>query len=107
MSLIKASDVIDTDSKVFVDWFERVKDMIQTFRDTHYKNLPPCNFEIKQGRKFIKIISDNSVYAFINRYNGDVMKPASWSAPAKHARGNIKDESGFTCCGPHSVAYLK
>jgi hypothetical protein len=30
-----------------------------------------------------------SAFAFINRTNGDVLKSASWSAPAKGARGNI------------------
>jgi len=46
-----------------------------------------------KGIKYVRIVqqtgSQISVYAFIDKSNGDVLMPASWSAPAKHARGNI------------------
>jgi len=51
--------------------------------------------EIEEGRKYIKVIRVNdalhrtSTYCFINKVNGDVLMAASWSAPAKHARGSI------------------
>ena len=58
------------------------------------------DFEVKEGKKYIKIISDGGVHCFIvkendNKFNkGDILKPASWSTPAKNqARGNIL--SGF------------
>ena len=45
--------------------------------------------KFKTGRKYIKILSEHGgVYCFIDA-NGDVLKAASWNAPAKHARGNI------------------
>ena len=61
------------------------------------------NFEaglsVKSGRKFDKIIKENSVWGFVAKtdgvlkgipYNvGDVFKPASWRGPAKHVRGTI------------------
>ena len=61
------------------------------------------NFEaglsVKSGRKFDKIIKENSVWGFVAKtdgvlkgipYNvGDVFKAASWSSPAKHVRGTI------------------
>ena len=58
-----------------------------------YKN----GFKIKNGQKYIKVINDNSVKAFIvkNDFNpyfklGDILKPASWRAPAMNsARGNV------------------
>lgn len=38
---------------------------------------------------------------------GDVFKPASWKAPAKHARGNIfNDDHGLSKMGPYGPAYL-
>jgi len=50
----------------------------------------------EEGRKFIKVISGSSVHSFIvknafDRFNeGDILKAASWAAPAKNfARGNI------------------
>ncbi len=38
---------------------------------------------------------------------GDVMKPASWKAPAKHARGNVFDESGIECVNHYGPEYLR
>ena len=47
------------------------------------------------GGRYIKIIStshsQDSVHCFVDGKNGDVLKAASWKAPAKHARGNIFD----------------
>ena len=57
--------------------------------------------KVKPGRKFDKIIMDNSVWGFVAKkdgvhkgipYNeGDVFKAAGWRAPAKHVRGSIYD----------------
>lgn len=53
-------------------------------------------FEITEGRKYIKVISDRSVTAFVmkeddNKFRkGDILKPAGWNAPARNAaRGNV------------------
>ncbi len=55
----------------------------------------------KKGSKFMKIQHTNHVWGFVSMYDGefqgvpikkgDLMKPASWRAPAKHSRGNIFD----------------
>ena len=44
------------------------------------------------GRKYAKITADNggSAWGFVNMETGDLLKAASWSAPARHARGNIE-----------------
>lgn len=63
---------------------------------------------VRKGRRYMKVCRGGSVYAFVDTTNGDVLKPASWKAPAKHARGNIfADDNGLNCCGPYSVAYLR
>ena len=67
---------------------------------------------ITTGKKYFKIVSVAShggkgVYAFVDKVTGDLFKPAGWAAPAKHARGNINDESGLAACNKHGVAYLK
>lgn len=59
-----------------------------------------------------------SIYAFIARCDGhtktlgyisagDIHKPASYQAPAKHARGNIFQENFNNCIGPIGIAYLR
>ena len=47
------------------------------------------NVTVKKGRKYFKVICDNSVNCFVDVNNGDVYKPASWNKPAKHVRFNL------------------
>ena len=57
------------------------------------------SFEVKCGSKYIKILSNRSVTAFIvgtdndkKFKKGDILKPAGYAAPARNAaRGNILD----------------
>ena len=60
--------------------------------DASYKqsyDYRTINCEVKKGKKYWKLIFDNSVHAFVDVNNGDVYKPASWNKPAKHVRYNI------------------
>ena len=45
--------------------------------------------EVKKGRKYYKVITDNSVHCFVDVKNGNVFKPESWNKPAKHVRYNL------------------
>lgn len=80
-----------------------------------YPNNPRKILSIKPGKKYWKIIVDDegssqhtSVWAFLNTENGDVLKPASWNRPAKHARGNIYDsDGGLKTVGPYGPAYMR
>jgi len=54
--------------------------------------------QIKEGPKYIKIVQENSVFAFVCKTDfkqfkkGDVLKPASYNAPAlNQPRGNVLD----------------
>ena len=62
---------------------------------------PDYKFVIESGRKYHKIIEviDNgpnrmgpsrSVHAFITKTTGEVYKAASWKAPAKHVRFDLR-----------------
>lgn len=100
---------IDVAIQAYIDYmiedygrFSQNKDMFEEFKNS---------FRVDPGRKYIKIISGGSCRAFIVKKDdgvykaGDLLKPASWAAPAKHARGNViegKFSGGWT--GP---AYLK
>lgn len=70
--------------------------------------------EVSTGKRYVKLIrvddrsNDRSVYAFVDTTNGNVLMPASWRAPAKHARGNIfNEDNGLGCAGPYGIAYLR
>ena len=72
------------------------------------------NLSLKPGRKFIKVVNDNSVWGFVAKVDGvhkgvpmlkgDILKAAGWSAPAKHSRGSIFDKEfhkSFSWTGPN------
>lgn len=51
---------------------------------------------VDEGSKFIKVVTNNSVHSFIVKNDmgkfkrGDILKAASWRAPAKNfSRGNV------------------
>jgi len=56
--------------------------------------------EFQEGRKYIKVITENSVWGFIMKADdkkfkaGDILKAAGYNAPARNAaRGNIFDDN--------------
>mgnify|MGYP001321290127 CR=1 FL=1 len=68
-------------------------------------------FEIREGKKYYKVVQveydtfqnrneyrDGSVHSFVDKNTGDVYKPASWKAPAKHVR--------FTFQKPEDIRFL-
>ena len=54
------------------------------------------SFIVETARKYHKVImittsGDRSIHAFVDVKTGDVLKPASWKAPAKGIRYNLLD----------------
>ena len=93
----------------------KVNSEIEEYYSTHLSNLTPKPMEMRVGSKFIKLISNGSVWGFISRYDGeykgvpikkgDLLKAASWKAPAKHARGNIIDGTArYSVYGPQYIS---
>jgi hypothetical protein len=72
----------------------------------NYSTLSPNEWDISFGRKYVKIIRGSSVYAFIEISTGNIYKSASWSAPAKHVRGNIYNDNPLTGTGVYGVNYV-
>jgi hypothetical protein len=64
------------------------------FKSRH-PNSDPYRFFIQEGgRKYHKIVMETesqsrSVHAFVDKKTGEVYKPASFKAPAKHVRYNL------------------
>lgn len=113
----------------FANWLEKAQQAV----DEHMKqfgNLPREVLVPEVLQNYVRVwkrsITEHtagerrgSAYAFIalrdNQTNalgvvkrGDVMKPASWKVPAKHARGNLFDATGgLGQVGAYGPAYLK
>lgn len=68
--------------------------------------------KVEFGRKFARVYRVDSrgatggVYCFVDRSSGDILKAASWKAPAKHARGNIYAADPLAGVGQYGAAYL-
>lgn len=87
--------------------------LAQAMLDAHAQShgFPRKVLAVEHGRRYTKVVVSSetcptSAYCFIDK-NGDVLKPAGWSAPAKHARGNIHDSNPIAAIGPYGVAYLR
>ena len=53
------------------------------------------------------VITGRSVYCFVNRETGDVLKAAGWKGPAKGERGNLNSADMFAGCGAYGPRSLK
>ena len=51
-----------------------------------YYKIVQQEFETWEKSKYYGQYRDGSVHCFVDKETGDVYKPASWSAPAKHIR---------------------
>ena len=62
-------------------------------------------FRYYEGKKYLKVVReefdtfqgrnkwrDTTVHAFVDKKTGEVYKPASWKAPAKHVRFNLSND---------------
>ena len=92
----------------------RLLEKIQENFDTRSFGGKRMDLSLKKGRKFMKVIHDNSVWGFISLVDGvhknapikigDIMKAESWHAAARHSRGNIFDNEfhkSFSWTGPN------
>jgi hypothetical protein len=98
--------------KAFNEWFKAAQKMVNDYMKKEFPGQSK-SLSFTQGPKRIKIVATNesghqSVWAFIDKATGDVLKPASWKAPAKGARGNIFDkDKGLKRVGPYGPEYNK
>jgi hypothetical protein len=64
------------------------------------------------GKRYARIVRKRgelscSAYGFVDLENGDLLKAASWKAPAKHARGSVFNANPLDGCGPYGMDYLR
>ena len=88
---------------------EEAQVTINKHYDKHLSRLAVPQLTVKYGRKYAKIMLGSSVWAFISLTGdinkgtliGDLLKPASFRAPAKHSRGNILNATAsYSSYGP-------
>ena len=76
--------------EMVLDWTEQLVTRLQEDYDTN-STSGRYKFEIQTGRKYHKInVKNGGVHAFVNKETGEVFKPASYKAPAKHVRYDLR-----------------
>jgi len=105
--------IVHTDTPQFVSWLAGAQKIITDYWAARgYTHSPAPKLTANFGTRYVRIMradtGSSSAHAFIDRTNGDVLKPATYKAPAKHARGNIFDsQNGLGSMGEYGPAYLR
>ena len=100
---------------------EQIEAYVSEWNDLYREHLDAVcpsmqeSLTINWGRKFAKVVrvrpdsvTGGAAHAFIEIATGDIFKPATWAAPAKHARGNISQPIKTTMTGyGYSPPYLR
>ena len=92
-------------------------DALQQNYQRQHPNGRNYSYALVSGRKYHKLMQcvdgqTESVHAFIDRKTGEVYKPASYKAPAKHVRYNLniiqeREECLEKCDWAGSYLYIK
>lgn len=91
-----------------------VQAMVNEHFAKHFAILTPPTITVEWGRKYAKIVKIDaggyrSVHSFVDRTNGDILKAATWAAPAKHARGSVlaaTTAARLSAVSPYGANYL-
>ena len=79
------------DQKIEKWVWQLCRSLEQNYQLRYPNSNTSVTFTMKYGKKYIKVIQDNSsVHAFIDRNTGEVYKPASWKSPAKIVRYDLR-----------------
>ena len=79
------------DQKIEKWVWQLCRSLEQNYQLRYPNSNTSVTFTMQFGRKYIKVIQDNSsVHAFVDKKTGEVYKAASWKSPAKHVRYDLR-----------------
>jgi len=86
--------------------------VVNEYYQASLSGLPVPKLTVKFGPKYAQVWNGTTIWAFIaltdepskQQVVGDLLKPASFRAPAKWSRGNILN--GTAAYGPYGPVYL-
>ena len=101
----------------FEDFVVGVKRKVAAHFADEFPSLKPCNIEVKPGRSYWKIIKvdghngGSSVYGFVRKADGAILKAASWKAPNTKGpsaiRGYVMQDKALEACTPYGIIYAR
>ena len=99
--------------EMVLDWTKELVTRLQEDYDTN-STSGRYKFNIQTGRKYHKIHNGEAggIHAFVDKNTGEVYKPASYKAPAKHVRYDLRSIKQRRVCFSNadwagSYLYLK
>lgn len=80
----------------------------QYYQDMGYTFEAPPVATAVFGSRYARIMKGGNVHTFIDLKNGDILKAATYKAPAKGARGNIlAEDAGRSAIDHFGANYLR
>jgi hypothetical protein len=123
LGIIKIENMRQTEQKaldylksnpIVANFIEKVNAERKEYYDKINLSSKEPDLIVEVGNKFIRLWQGTSCWGFISRVDGDLkgapikkgdlLKAATWKAPAKHSRGNIID--GTARYGVYGPEYL-
>ena len=78
---------------------DRIDEQYGEYYKKNLSNLSYSPITVNKGRRFDKLVQDNSVYCFVEKSTGDVYKSQTWKQPYTKGnncvRGSIYDISSY------------
>jgi hypothetical protein len=105
---------VNSDTPAFVSWLAAVHATYDAYMERNYPNNIRATTVFEAGPRYIRVVREEgptsrSVYCFIDRTTGDVLKAGGWKSPAKNPiRGNIfAADNGLNCTSHYGLLYLR
>ena len=97
---IMPDEVLSLSDKVEKWTYQLCKSLEENYQQSYPNSSSDKTFKMELGRKYWKIVQKDidangkewsgGVHAFVDRNAGQVYKPASYKAPAKHVRYDLR-----------------
>ena len=101
----------------FEIFVEGIQNKLNEHYAQHLSNLTPPSVSVRGGSKYWKVVTGQdgngySVFGFVRKEDGAILKPASWRAPfvkgPSAVRGYVTDSlNGMGSVTPYGVVYAR
>lgn len=86
--------------------------LLDGYMKEHFPTLNPPKLTVDpKGKVYWRIVKDEgssrSVYCFVEKATGDILKSESWKRPAKGIRGNILAGNAMDAVTPYGAVYFR
>lgn len=97
--------------QALADFLTSIREVIGANFSKNFPRLAVPTISVDPGgQKYLRIVRDDgrqrSVFCFVDKATGDILKADGWKRPAKHARGSIYENAGKGAITPYGVHYI-